>query len=103
MALVSDIKLAIQEGSAQDVEAYLESLLKEEGVDDEDLDDELDDADYFNDDDCGDCSGEKGCCGGEDKSCCKSESDEKDDCESCCSGTDIFVEFEKNQEKKITH
>ena len=103
MMLVGDIKSAITEGSAQDVELYLESLLNEGDVDEEDLDDDeaLDDEDFFAEDDtCADCDG----CSSNTDSCCSSEkSDTKDSCCGNKKGTDLFASFEKNPENKITH
>ena len=79
VVMLNDIKDAIQEGNAQDVAVYLESILNE--TDDEDGDDEdgEDEDGSCEDECCGkQCGGAKkgkSACGGCDKDCCGKEGD----------------------------
>lgn len=86
LAIANDMKDALEEGSAEEVESYLKAIL--DGEDDEDGD--CDDCQDCDEDDC------QGCCG-DDKvdqdTCCSKKNDESSCCSSkkgCCKGIDLF-------------
>jgi hypothetical protein len=109
MLMVSDIKDAVNEGSAEEVAEYLESILamdEEEGLDENCCDDE-----ECEDEDCG--IEEEGGCGSEGGCGCSSEGEEADGCGGCngcgsdgkgcgsASSTDIFGSLKDYEESLL--
>lgn len=109
MLMVSDIKDAVNEGSAEEVAEYLESILAmddEEGLDENCCDDE-----ECEDEDCG--MDEEGGCGSEGGCGCSSEGEEADGCGGCngcgsdgkgcgsASSTDLFGDLKDYEESLL--
>lgn len=94
VTIANDIKEALEEGSAEEVELYLKAIL--DGHEEEGESDDCDDCQ----DDCGGCAGQEElssdkteCCGGAKTSCCSSK-------KSCCSeGIDLFSHVEETSKK----
>lgn len=95
LAMVADLKNALDEGNTKEVELYLESLFNENendfDISDDEDDEDFDDEDEEDADGCGDCSG--GCgtgggCGSGSGKCCSSDEE----------GEDIFSFFNKKDD-----